>query len=141
MRKSSRPYVPSSRPDVKRKRVLDAKRQHARLPKPASLNWKPACARKVTPEHPEHPAHALSPSHLPYGLGVLPANLLDNANASEDKGSGYNASRQQGRQQRPLVSEHDLDFIISDTKLLAKTEAMRCVGVCVEHVNSTIEGT
>jgi len=40
---------------------------------------------------------------------VLPANLLDNANASEDKGLGYNAStkaatrasRQQSRQQRP----------------------------------------
>ena len=40
-----------SRPNEKLKSVLDAKKQHARLPKPASLNWKPACARKVTPEH------------------------------------------------------------------------------------------
>jgi len=33
---------------------------------------------------------------------VLPANLLDNANALADKGLGYNASRQQSRQQRSI---------------------------------------
>ena len=43
----------------------------------------------------------LTPQFLPV-LRVLPANLLDNANASEDKGSGYNASRQPSRQQRPV---------------------------------------
>jgi len=35
-------------------------------------------------------------------FGVLPANLLDNANALADKGLGYNASRQQSRQQRSI---------------------------------------
>src|SRR4029434_5958947 len=68
MRKSSRLYAPPSRPDVQLKSVLDAKQQHARLLKPVSRNWKRACARKGTPEHPAHPAHALSSSHLPYGL-------------------------------------------------------------------------
>src|SRR4029434_11273690 len=66
MRKSSRLYAPPSRPDVQLKSVLDSKKQHARLLKPVSLNWKPACARKGTPEHPAHPAHALSSSHLSY---------------------------------------------------------------------------
>src|SRR5215510_11995974 len=77
MRKSSRPCVPPSRParalsrlDVKRKRVLDAKRQHARLLKPASLHWKPGFASKGTSEH---TAHALSPTHLPYGLVAITA--------------------------------------------------------------------
>jgi hypothetical protein len=49
---------------------------------------------------------------------VLPANLLDNANASEDRA---------------------WDTTPPDTKLPVKTEAMRCVGVWVQHVNSTIE--
>src|SRR2546425_8517545 len=65
MRKLSRLYAPPSRLDVRLKSVLDAKRQPVGLPKPASLDWKPACARKITPEH---PAHALSPPRLLYGL-------------------------------------------------------------------------
>jgi len=48
--------------------------------------------------------HKLSTSKRYFALinGVLPANLLDNANAPEDKGLGYNASRQQSRQQRSI---------------------------------------
>ena len=44
-------------------------------------------------------AHGWTPPEI---TCVLPANLLDNANASEDKGLGYNAPRQQNRQQRPV---------------------------------------
>ena len=43
----------------------------------------------------------LTPQFLPV-LRVLPANLLDNANALADKGLGYNASRQQSKQQRSI---------------------------------------
>src|SRR5215831_13986594 len=40
----------ASRPDVRPKNVLYAKRQPARLPKPASRSWKPASASAETPE-------------------------------------------------------------------------------------------